>query len=57
MDQIIRLLVTMMISPQAKMEMTTKIRNSFCTKPPSTSWTMNATGAALADTALMLLIE
>ena len=47
-DQIILLLVTMMISPQAKMETQTKIRKIFCTTPPSTSCTIRATGAELA---------
>ena len=47
MDQISRLFVTMMISPQAKIDTQTKMRNSFCTTPPSTSLTMKATGALL----------
>src|SRR5215469_12840419 len=56
MDQISRLLVTMMISPQANIEMQTKIKNSFETTPPSTSCTMNATGAALVEAALIELV-
>ena len=47
----------MMISPQAKIEMTTKMRKIFCTTPPSTSLTMNATGALLLLTAGIVLIE
>src|SRR5260370_14429103 len=56
MDQIIRLFVTMITIPQAKIEMQTKIRNSFWTTPPSTSLTMNATGALLALAALTELV-
>ena len=55
-DQIILLLVTMMISPQAKIETQTKIRKIFCTTPPSTSCTIRATGAGLAVTAGIELI-
>ena len=57
MDQISRPLVTMMTRPQAKIETQTKMRKIFCTAVPSTSWTMSATGALLADTPLMSLIE
>ena len=46
--QISRLFVTMITSPQAKIEMQTKIRKIFCTTPPSTSCTIRATGAELA---------
>jgi hypothetical protein len=55
-DQIIRLLVTMMISPQAKIETHTKIRKIFCTKPPSTSCTISATGAELSVAAEIELV-
>ena len=48
MEKISRPLVTMMTSPQAKIDTQTKIRNSFCTTPPSTSCTISATGAELA---------
>ena len=56
MDQISRPFVTMITIPQAKIEMQTKIRNSFWTTPPSTSLTMNATGALLAVAALTELV-
>ena len=46
----------MITMPQAKIEMQTRIRKSFCTTPPSTSLTMNATGALLALTALTELV-
>ncbi len=55
-DQMSRLFVTMMIMPQAKMEMQTKTRKIFCTGPPSTSCTISATGAELAVAALMELV-
>ncbi len=51
-----RPLVTMITSPQAKIDTQTKIRKIFCTKPPSTSCTISATGAVLADTALIELM-
>ncbi len=56
MAKMSRPLVTMMIRPQAKMDTQTKMRKIFCTTPPSTSWTMNATGAELADAALTELV-
>ena len=40
MEKISRPLVTMMTSPQAKMETQTKTRKIFCTTPPSTLLTM-----------------
>src|ERR1700758_5016757 len=48
MEKIIRPLVTMMIRPQAKIDTHTKTRKIFCTTPPSTSCTIEATGAVLA---------
>ncbi len=47
MEKISRPLVTMMTSPQAKIETQTKTRKIFCTTLPSTLPTMYATGAAL----------
>src|SRR5262249_30260335 len=47
-DQMSRPFVTMMTNPHAKIDTQTKIRNSFCTTPPSTSCTISATGAELA---------
>ena len=54
MEKISRPLVTMMIRPQAKIETQTKTRKIFCTTPPSTSRTMDATGAVLAYAALFV---
>jgi hypothetical protein len=53
-EKISRLLVTMMIRPQAKIDTHTKIRKIFCTTPPSTSCTINATGAELEYAALLV---
>ncbi len=44
----------MMIMPQAKIDTHTKTRKIFCTTPPSTSCTMDATGAVLAYAALLV---
>src|SRR5271166_3362052 len=44
----------MMIRPQAKIDTHTKTRKTFCTGPPSTSRTMDATGAVLAYAALLV---
>ena len=54
MEKIRRLLVTMMIKPQAKIDTHTKTRKIFCITPPSTSCTMDATGAVLAYAALLV---
>jgi len=48
MEKISRPLVTMMTRPQAKIDTHTKTRKIFCTTPPSTSCTIEATGAVLA---------
>lgn len=55
-DQMIRLLVVMMIMPQANIETQTKIRKIFCTGPLRTSCTISATGAELALAALTELV-
>ena len=44
----------MMIMPHAKIDTHTNTRKIFCTTPPSTSRTMEATGAGLAYAALFV---
>src|SRR5581483_12367648 len=53
-EKIRRPFVTMITRPQAKIDTQTTTRKIFCTGPPSTSRTIDATGAELAYAALFV---